>query len=115
MIVMAKRATDLDREGLELMDIGVERNAFGRQVDSFETDLNIKGIEGEPVRAIFIRAPLVTEADDGVEVLAALDDGRIVAAKQGHLLVTAFHPELTDDTRLHRYFIEMAEGASPVK
>jgi pyridoxal 5'-phosphate synthase pdxT subunit len=115
MIVMAKRASDLDREGLELMDIAVERNAFGRQVDSFETDLDIEGIEGPPLRAIFIRAPLITEVQPGVEVMAALDDGSVVAAKQGHLLVTAFHPELTDDVRLHRYFIEMAEGANPVK
>jgi 5'-phosphate synthase pdxT subunit len=115
MIVMARAATDLDREGLELMDISVERNAFGRQVDSFETDLAIKGIEGAPVRAIFIRAPLITEVLPGVEVLAALADGRVVAAKQGHLMVTAFHPELTTDDRLHRYFIEMAEGADPVK
>jgi 5'-phosphate synthase pdxT subunit len=115
MIVMAKRATDLDREGLELMDIAVERNAFGRQVDSFETDLHVEGLQGPPLRAIFIRAPLITEVQPDVEVLAALEDGRVVAAKQGHLLVTAFHPELTDDDRMHRYFIEMAEGVGPVK
>ena len=115
MIVMAKRATDLDREGLELMDISVERNAFGRQVDSFETDIEVKGIEGPPLRAIFIRAPLISEVQPGVEVMAALEDGRVVAAKQGHLMVTAFHPELTDDDRMHRYFIEMAKGSGPVK
>jgi 5'-phosphate synthase pdxT subunit len=115
MIVMAKRATELDREGLELMDIAVERNAFGRQVDSFETELAIKGIEGPLLRAIFIRAPLITEVQPGVEIMAALEDGRVVAAKQGHLMVTAFHPELTDDNRLHKYFIEMAEGTNPVK
>lgn len=115
MIVMAKRATDLDREGLELMDISVERNAFGRQVDSFETDLEIKGIDGPPVRAIFIRAPLINEVQAGVEVMAALEDGRVVAARQGHLMVTSFHPELTDDTRLHEYFIALAEGANSVK
>jgi 5'-phosphate synthase pdxT subunit len=115
MIVMAKRATDLDREGLELMDIAVERDAFGRQADSFETDLHVEGLQGPPLRAIFIRAPLITEVQPDVEVLAALEDGRVVAAKQGHLLVTAFHPELTDDDRMHRYFIEMAEGVGPVK
>ena len=115
MIVMAKRATDLDREGLELMDISVERNAFGRQVDSFETDIEVKGIEGPPLRAIFIRAPLISEVQPGVEVMAALEDGRVVAAKQGHLMVTAFHPELTDDDRMHRYFIEMAKGSGSVK
>lgn len=115
MIVMAKRATELDREGLELMDIAVERNAFGRQVDSFETDLTIRGVHGAPVRAIFIRAPLITEVKPGVEVMAALEDGRIVAARQGQLMVTAFHPELTDDSRLHEYFIEMTKGAGSVK
>ena len=67
------------------MDISVERNAFGRQVDSFETDLDIEGIDGPPVRAIFIRAPLIREVEPGVEVMAALEDGRVVAAKQGHL------------------------------
>jgi 5'-phosphate synthase pdxT subunit len=112
MIVMAKQATDLDREGLEVMDISVERNAFGRQVDSFETDLDIAGIEGEPVRAIFIRAPLILSTGPGVQVLAALDDGRVVAAKEGHLIVTSFHPELTNDVRLHEYFVSMAKKAS---
>jgi pyridoxal 5'-phosphate synthase pdxT subunit len=115
MIVMARRATDLDREGLELMDIEVERNAFGRQVDSFETDLEIKGLDGAPLRAIFIRAPLIREAGEGVEVLAALEDGRIVAAKQGHLLATAFHPELTNDDRMHRYFLTLAASMTGVK
>jgi 5'-phosphate synthase pdxT subunit len=112
MIVMAKQATDLDREGLEVMDISVERNAFGRQVDSFETDLAIAGIEGQPVRAIFIRAPLILDTGPAVEVLAQLEDGRVVAAKQGHLIVTSFHPELTNDSRLHGYFVKMAEKAS---
>ncbi|HEX5139759.1 MAG TPA: pyridoxal 5'-phosphate synthase glutaminase subunit PdxT [Dehalococcoidia bacterium] len=115
MIVMAKEATDLDREGLRLMDIAVERNAFGRQVDSFETDLDIAGIEGAAVKAIFIRAPLIQSVGPQVQVLAQLEDGRIVAAKQGHLMVTSFHPELTDDIRLHKYFLAMAEGASAVK
>lgn len=115
MIVMAKQATDLDREGLELMDISVQRNAFGRQVDSFETGLTIKGIAGPPVRAIFIRAPLIQSVEAGVEVLAALEDGRVVAARQGHLMVTSFHPELTNDTRLHAYFLAMTEGGSSVK
>jgi 5'-phosphate synthase pdxT subunit len=112
MIVMAKEATDLDREGLEVMDIAVERNAFGRQVDSFETDLAIAGIEGAPVRAIFIRAPSILSTGPTVEVLAQLEDGRVVAAKEGHLIVTSFHPELTNDSRLHGYFVKMAEKAS---
>ena len=86
------------------MDIRVDRNAFGRQIDSFETDLDIVGLAGEPFHAVFIRAPVVTAVDEGVEVLARLDDGRIVAVRQGRLLATAFHPELTDDLRLHAYF-----------
>lgn len=86
------------------MDIRVDRNAFGRQIDSFETELDITGLAGEPFHAVFIRAPVVTAVDDGVEVLARLDDGRIVAVRQGRLLATAFHPELTDDLRLHAYF-----------
>ena len=115
MIVMAKEATDLDREGLALMDIAVERNAFGRQVDSFETDLAVTGISGPPLRAVFIRAPRITHVEPGVEVLASLADGTIVAAKQGHLMVTSFHPELTADARMHRLFVEMAEGVNAVE
>jgi 5'-phosphate synthase pdxT subunit len=102
------------------MDISVERNAFGRQVDSFETDLDIAGIEGEPLRAIFIRAPLILGTGPAVQVLAQLEDGRVVAAKEGHLMVTSFHPELTNDLRLHEYFVAMAkkaqlEGGTAVK
>jgi 5'-phosphate synthase pdxT subunit len=95
---------------LRLMDISVARNAFGRQIDSFVQALHIKGIEGEPLRAVFIRAPIITAAGPGVDILARLDDGRIVAAREGHWLATAFHPELTPDTRLHRYFVDMITG-----
>lgn len=96
---------------LGVMDIQVNRNAFGRQVDSFEIPLIIKGIaEDAPFHAIFIRAPLVTQAHDGVDVLAALPDGGIVAVQQGHLLGSAFHPELTDDLRFHEYFYDMVKG-----
>jgi 5'-phosphate synthase pdxT subunit len=109
MIVMAKQATDLDREGLEIMDIEVKRNAFGRQVDSFETEIAIEGVAGPPVHAVFIRAPLIRDIGRGVKVLGRLEDQGVVAAQQGHLLVTSFHPELTDDTRLHRYFLSLAE------
>ena len=120
MIVMAKRASDLDRETLGLMDIEVVRNAFGRQVDSFETDIAIDDVPGPPVHAVFIRAPLVREAGPAVKVLGRLEGQGIVAARQGHLLVTAFHPELTDDTRLHSYFLSLASpstgsGRSAVK
>lgn len=97
---------------LELMDIVVERNAFGRQVDSFEVDLKIPGVSGKasdaPYHAVFIRAPLIESVGKGVEILSTLEDGRIVAARQGKLLATSFHPELTRDDRFHRYFLEMS-------
>ena len=108
-ILLAERAPGLDREGLRLMDIAVERNAFGRQVDSFEADLDVPALDPPPFRAVFIRAPLIVEAGPDVEVLARLADGTIVAARQGALLATAFHPELTDNDRFHRYFLELAE------
>ena len=110
MIVMARELTDRRPEPLNLMDIVVSRNAFGRQVDSFEADLEITGLDPTPFRAVFIRAPVVDEVGPGVEVLAELDDGRPVAVRQGALLATAFHPELTFDSRMHRLFAEMAEG-----
>ena len=99
---------------LELMDIVIERNAFGRQVDSFEVDLNIPGLsqngkQDVPFHAVFIRAPLIESVGKGVEVLSALEDGRIVAARQGKLMATSFHPELTRDNRFHRYFMELAK------
>ena len=101
-----------DQPLLRLMDISVERNAFGRQVDSFEVDLDVPALErmganSRPFPGIFIRAPLIEEVGPGVEVLAALPDGRIVAARQGHLLATSFHPEIAEDDRFHRYFLEM--------
>lgn len=99
---------------LELMDIVIERNAFGRQVDSFEVDLNVSGLSlngkpKDPFHAVFIRAPLIESVGKGVEVISMLEDGRIVAARQGKLLATSFHPELTRDNRFHRYFMEMAK------
>ena len=95
------------------MDIKVERNAFGRQVDSFEIDLDIPALKTvdqseQPYHAIFIRAPLIEEVSGTAQVLACLPDERIVAARQGKLLATSFHPELTEDDRFHRYFLEMA-------
>ena len=115
MIVMARHATDLDRETLDLMDISVVRNAFGRQVDSFEADLEIQEIDGPPFHGVFIRAPLIKEAGAGVKVLASIEGYGIVAARQGHLLATSFHPELTDDLRLHRYFLSLAAEVNSVK
>jgi len=114
MIFLAKDI-GIDRQPiLGVMDITVNRNAFGRQIDSFEADLPITGLVGEPFHAMFIRAPIMTSVDEsaGVEILSQLPDGRIVAAQQGHLLATAFHPELTQDNRLHRYFMDMVEAES---
>lgn len=103
-----------DQPLLSLMEITVERNAFGRQVASFETDLDIPVLnqidpEGGPYHAVFIRAPLIESVRSPAEALAKLPDGRVVAAQQGNLLATAFHPELTPDARFHRYFVQMAD------
>jgi len=95
---------------LGLMNITVNRNAFGRQVDSFETDLDVPALGPQPFRALFIRAPLVTAVGEGVEVLARLDGHGVVAVRQGHWLATAFHPELTGDSRFHRYFLRDVAG-----
>jgi 5'-phosphate synthase pdxT subunit len=111
-IVMAREATDLDRPTLDLMDIEVKRNAFGRQVDSFETDIPIDGIDGPPLHAVFIRAPVIESVGEGVEVLGRLESGEIVAVRQGKMLATSFHPELTEDPRLHALFVAMAKGAA---
>lgn len=105
LIVMAREIEGGEEAHLELMDIKVSRNAFGRQRESFETDLDVKGLE-VPVRAVFIRAPLITEVGEGVEVLSTYND-EIVTAREGHLLVSSFHPELTEDYALHSYFLEM--------
>ncbi len=98
---------------LGLMDITVERNAFGRQVASFETDLEVPALlevdaQARPYHAVFIRAPLIKSVQGDAQVLARLEDGRIVAARQGRLLATSFHPELTEDDRFHRYFLRLA-------
>jgi 5'-phosphate synthase pdxT subunit len=104
-----------DQPLLGLMDITVARNAFGRQVDSFETDLDVPALrqvasENKPYHAIFIRAPLIESVHGRAEILAKLPDGQIVAAQQDNLLATSFHPELTDDERFHRYFLCLASG-----
>lgn len=107
LIVLAKDIEGQETAHLSLMDMKVARNAFGRQKESFETDLPVVGID-EPIRAVFIRAPLITEVGDNVEVLSTYQD-QIVAARQGHLLAASFHPELTEDYRMHSYFINMIE------
>jgi pyridoxal 5'-phosphate synthase pdxT subunit len=98
----------LDRAHLGLMDIEARRNAFGRQVRSFEADVAIRGLGDEPLRAVFIRAPWIESAGPQVEVLAELEDHPVVA-RQGNVLVAAFHPELSDDLRLHSFFLALAE------
>jgi len=110
-ILIARTVLDAtaDQRSLDLMDITVRRNAYGRQVDSFEADLDVVGLDGE-FRGVFIRAPWIEEVGDGVEVLAR-HDGRIVAARQGDLMATTFHPELTGDPGFHRLFIEQIVGA----
>jgi 5'-phosphate synthase pdxT subunit len=102
-----------DQPLLGLMDITVQRNAFGRQVDSFETDLEIDELKkasgtDHPYHAVFIRAPIIESVHGKAKVLSALEDGRIVAVQEGRLLATSFHPELTDDTRFHQYFVSLA-------
>lgn len=116
MILLAKNV-GRDQPLIGVMDIVVRRNGFGRQVDSFEADLNVPALDavstaeelGRPFRAIFIRGPYIERLGTGVEEIARLPGGAMVAARQGNLLATAFHPELSDDTRFHRYFLAMAE------
>ncbi len=111
-ILLATDVPALDRDPIGVMDMTVQRNAFGTQIQSFEADLEVAGMEGPPLRAIFIRAPVISRVGAGVDVLAALPDGRVVAAREGHLLATSFHPELTDDGRMHGYFVEMCREQS---
>jgi 5'-phosphate synthase pdxT subunit len=106
LILLAKDLVKSDQPRLGVMDISVLRNGYGRQVDSFEAELEIKAIGEPPFRGVFIRAPLITRVGPGVEVLGSFD-GAPVVAREGNLLVSSFHPELTGDNRLHRYFVEM--------
>jgi 5'-phosphate synthase pdxT subunit len=107
MILLARRVSNYQMETLGLMDVKVRRNAFGSQTDSFEVDLAIPPTGEERFHAVFIRAPVIEETAAGVEILARLPDGTIVAAKQNLLLACAFHPEFTDDLRVHSYFLNM--------
>ena len=111
MVMMASEITEQDPVPLKIMDIGVLRNAFGRQIDSFEQDLSVAGLDDPPYHAVFIRAPVITRVGDQVQVLASLPDGRPVAVQQAQLLATSFHPELTSDTRLHRRFLDLTSAA----
>lgn len=107
LIVLAKKLMDHRPDPLKLMDITVQRNAFGRQVDSFESNINITGVEGPPFNCIFIRAPIVTRVGKNTEILARVDNARAVAVKEKNILGTSFHPELTNDTRVHELFLKM--------
>jgi len=110
MILLASKTPDSDIEPLGVMDITVRRNAFGRQKDSFEAELLMPVLGEKPFPGIFIRAPIIEQANSGVEILARLTNGTIVAARQGRLLVSAFHPELTSDLRFHQYFLDIVTG-----
>ncbi len=110
MIMMAKNVIGNHSETLSLMDITVERNAFGRQVDSFETELDIPVLGKKTFPAVFIRAPLISGCEKTVTVLAKLENGTIVAARENKMLAAAFHPELTDDLRFHQYFLNIVKG-----
>jgi 5'-phosphate synthase pdxT subunit len=107
LIMLSDRVRDAlpDQQTLGGLDVTVRRNAFGTQVDSFETDLDVDLLDGPPVHAAFIRAPIVEEVGPSAEAVAALDDGRVVAVRQGNLLGTSFHPEITGETRFHRHFL----------
>ena len=110
MILMAKKVSDCNMDTLSLMDIEVRRNAFGRQANSFETEIALPAVGKEPFPAVFIRAPSVESTGPQVEILGRLANGTIVAARQGKFLAVAFHPELGSDLRLHRYFLESVAG-----
>ena len=110
MILVARKSSAADFEPLGLMDITVRRNAFGRQRESFETELDVPALGTKPFPGVFIRAPLIEQVNGTVEVLARLADGTIVAAREGKMLALSFHPELTDDLRFHQYFLELLSG-----
>ncbi len=110
MILLASKVSDSDVEPLGVMGITVRRNAFGRQRESFETELSVPVLGEKPFPGVFIRAPLIEATGSGVEIIARLANGTSVAARQRGLLVTAFHPELTDDLRFHQYFLDIVTG-----
>jgi 5'-phosphate synthase pdxT subunit len=114
LVLLARRVSNLEMEPIGVMDIEVKRNAFGRQVDSFEANLEIPALHNGTFRGVFIRAPIIEKAENDVEVLCQLND-KPVAVRQGKLLACAFHPELTDDLRLHRYFLDIVKGDADCK
>jgi 5'-phosphate synthase pdxT subunit len=110
MILLANKTSDSDIKSLILIDIAIRRNAFGRQRESFETELSIPVLGNKPFPGVFIRAPIIEQTNGNVEILARLDDGTGVAARQGKVLASAFHPELTSDLRFHQYFLDIVAG-----
>jgi 5'-phosphate synthase pdxT subunit len=108
MILLSRDIADGDESVFPLLDVDVRRNAFGRQLDSFETDLQVPVLGDQPVHAVFIRAPVIERVGPGVDVLARLDDGRVVAVRERNVVATAFHPELAGETRFHRLVATMA-------
>jgi len=114
LVLLAKKVPDLEMESVGVMDIEVKRNAFGRQVDSFEADLQIPALGNENFHGVFIRAPIIEKAERSVEILCKLN-GSPVAVRQGKMLACAFHPELTDDLRFHRYFLDLVKGEAVCK
>ncbi len=108
-ILLARDVDELDRPGIQAMDIQIQRNAFGRQLQSFQSQVAIDGISDGEFPAVFIRAPAIIDVDASVEILATLPDGKIIAARQHNLLATVFHPELTTDVRLHNLFLSMID------
>jgi 5'-phosphate synthase pdxT subunit len=110
MILLSNEITDGDPPVFPLLDIGVKRNAFGRQLESFESELSVPILGDNPVHAVFIRAPVVERVGPDVDVLAQLEDGRVVAVRRGNVLATAFHPELAGETRFHRLVATMASA-----
>ncbi len=113
LIILAKELSDSKMQTLGLMDLVVRRNAFGRQRESFEAELSIPALGEKPFPGVFIRAPRIEQANGNVAVLTRLNDGTIVAARQEKLIATAFHPELTDDLRLHKYFVDIVSNSKP--
>ena len=110
IVLLAKKVFNPDMNTLSLMDIEVRRNAFGRQVDSLETIISMPALGDEPFAAVFIRAPLIENSGPDIDIMGRLADGRIVAARQGNILAFSFHPELSNDSRIHSYFLEITAG-----
>jgi len=107
MILMASELTEDRPKPLGLIDITVQRNGFGRQINSFETDVYINGLDGGALHVFFIRAPQILHIGEQVQVISSLADGAIIGVRQGNLLATSFHPELSEDSRMHKYFLEL--------